>query len=376
MKSRRVYYPRGYKVELKLNNKERAYMARCIYATRVVYNYALAERKEYYERTGKNILPNKQLKQFNATKYEKFPWLKDISASVVTYAFNCLNRGYDRFFWQMKHGKKAYLPKPKRLNTTGGAFALYGGISITNTHIKFPCIGWIRLKERGHLTTNTGRRLQGAVISERDGRWFVGIYIWRTRRIPASSNNAAIGVDLGVKSLATCSDGRIYDNPKIFQYGEKKLKCLRKELARRKEGGANWYKTIAKISKHWQKMVNVKRYNQHQVSNDIVHNPCPSVIVLEDLDTLSMLECGYLASILKDAGMGKLLWMIKYKAEWAGVETIMADRYYPSSKTCSACGNVKDELKLSARVYKCEVCGAEIDRDLNAAYNLVALAKE
>jgi putative transposase len=192
---------------------------------------------------------------------------------------------------------------------------------------------------------------------------------------PEPATGEPLGVDVGIKSLAVCSDGKEFPNDKVLAKYEKKLARLQRELSRRKKGSANRAKTKAKIAKLHQKIANKRAHNLYNVSKYVTEHKRPSVVVIEDLNVKGMVKNRKLAKAVGDASMSELHRQIEYKAEWNGIEVVKADRFFPSSKTCSACGHVNCELTLAMRIYKCPNCGIEIDRDLNAAMNLAALAE-
>ena len=183
-----------------------------------------------------------------------------------------------------------------------------------------------------------------------------------------------IGVDFGIKVLSTCSNGRVFENPKPLADAQRKLRRLSKELARRKKGGTNWHKTKTALAKMHKRVADVRSHTLHQVSDYLTQEVRPVCIVIEDLNVRGMVRNHSLARAISDVGFGELRRQIEYKAGWLGIEVLIADRWYPSSKTCSRCGVVKSGLTLSDRTYSCG-CGLVIDRDLNAALNLAALGQ-
>jgi len=366
---------RAYKTELKLNNKQRAYLGRCAGAARFVYNWALADRKQRYEDKGENTNIYEQKRRFNALKHAEYPWLAEVPYALVEQAFRNLDTAYNNFFRRVKKGETPGFPKFKSRHKGIGSFTLRGCIHITETHIKLPRLGWLRLKERGYLPTN-GTRVLSVNVSEQAGRWYVSVQVEQEHHTPPPSVQAAIGIDLGIKSLAVCSDGRAYENPKALYVAERKMARLQRELSRRKKGSANRNKTKAKIAKLHGQIANIRRFNLHQVSHDVTSEPRPGAIVVEDLNVAGMMKNHCLARATSDSGMSELRRQIEYKAGWQGIEIVTADRWYPSSKTCSECGSIKSDLTLSDRTYHCAECGAVIDRDLNAARNLASLVKD
>ena len=247
------------------------------------------------------------------------------------------------------------------------------GVTIERDRIRLPSLGWFRLAEKGYLPL--GRYETNAVtISERAGEWWVSIQL-EAEAPGKNGNQGVVGIDLGVKTLATCSDGTAFDNPHTLQKYERRLARLNRELSRRKQGGANWHKSKDKIRKLHAKIARIRAHTNHDISRHVTANTLPEVVVLEDLNVAGMVKNRHLAKAVSDAAMGELSRQIEYKSEWYGAELVRVDRWFPSSKTCSRCGCIKDELTLSDRTFICDDCGFEIDRDLNAARNLAALGR-
>ena len=347
-------------------------MNRCSGTARFVYNWALADRIERYK-AGNPTGYYEQKKRFNALKHEQFPWISETPYTITESAFRNLNAAYENFFRRVKQGaEQKGFPKFKSRHRSRKTFTVRG-VVIEQERIRLPSMGWFRLAEKGYLPE--GKYQTNAVtVSERAGEWWVSIQV--ETEVPGKNGNQGIvGIDLGVKTLATCSDGTAFDNPKVFQQYEKRLARLNRELSRRKQGGANWKKTKTKLRKLHAKIARVRVHTAHDISRYVTANTLPEVIVLEDLNIAGMVKNRRLAKAVSDSAMGELSRQIEYKAEWYGAELLRADRWYPSSKTCSQCGCIKDDLALADRTFICEDCGLEIDRDLNAALNLAALGK-
>ena len=221
----------------------------------------------------------------------------------------------------------------------------------------------------------TGDYLSNAVtVSERAGKWFVSIQI-EVEILDRAGHDGIIGIDRGIKTLAVCSDGMEFNNPRTLYRYEKQLACLQRELSRRKKGSKNRIKTKKKIARLHAKIANTRQHAQHNASRYVTVNTLPEIIVIENLNMAGMVKNHHLARAISDAGMSELGRQIEYKADWNGIEIIKADRWFPSSKMCSNCGCIKNNLTLADRIFICSDCGFEIDRDLNAAINLATLGK-
>jgi len=363
---------RAYKTELDPNNKQRTAFMRHAGAARFVYNWALNDRIERYNR-GEKTNMYEQKKRFNALKHEQFPWLREVAYATVENAFRNLDTAYTNFFRRVKNGtaKKGF-PKFKSRKNGIGAFTLRGNIHIAYDSIKLPRIGWVRLKEHGYIPTDSIKILS-VNISEKAGRWYASVQC--EQDIPdVVSTGPIVGVDLGIKSLAVCSNGKVFENPKALQYYEQKLKRLQRKFSRQQKGSQNRAKTKQAIARLHAKIANIRRDATHKATHYLTAIIKPSVIVLEDLNVAGMLKNHCLAKAVSDANFSEFRRQIEYKAHWRGVDLVIADRFYPSSKTCSECGSVKPLLKLSERKFVCEKCGVVIDRDFNASVNLANLA--
>jgi putative transposase len=218
-----------------------------------------------------------------------------------------------------------------------------------------------------------------ATVSERAGRWFVSVQVEEEIPDPIPGRGEPMGVDLGVKRLAMRSDGIGYENPKALDRAQKKLRRLQRQLARQQKSSHNREKTRRQIARLHYRIANIRRDTLHKATSGIVAKTKPDTerprtVVLEHLNVSGMLQNHCLARAIADVGMYEFGRQMQYKAAWSGSEVIQADRWYPSSKRCSGCGAIKDELDLSEREYECDCCGLVIDRDLNAARNLAQLA--
>jgi len=362
---------RAYKTELDPNNKQRLALERFAEIRMFVYNIGLLEWERQYKQ---GLKPSEYglKKQFNAAKDELFPFVRDAPYAVTEGAFNDLGETYKHFFRRFKNGdKKAGHLKPQR---NPDKFALKN-TRIERGRVHLTGIGWVRLKESGYLpTTDSGLEFGTySRITKRAGRWFISVSVEEPDVELNDMHDTVIGIDFGIKAVATCSNGKVFHNPRPLIEADRKLKRLQRELARRKRGGANWNKTRMRLQRQHKRVSDIRKHFLHQISDYVVLDVRPSVIVIEDLNVSGMLTNHHLARAISDVGFNELRRQIEYKARWYGVDVMVADRWFPSSKTCHRCGVIKDDLKLSDRTFVCDECGLVIDRDLNAALNLAAL---
>ena len=359
---------KAYRTELDPNTAQRTAFLRHAGAARWAYNWGLRTKIERYEQTGKSPSAIDLHRELNILKKTDVPWMYEVSKCAPQEALRNLDKAFDGFFRRCKAGaaKKGY-PRFKSRKRGIGTFALTGTIKATERTIQLPRLGTVRLKEHGYFPTTTP--IVAAVISERAGRWFVTI---RTMEVPQRPlGTEVLGVDVGIKELAVLNDGTAFANPKALKNTEARLKRLHQAVSRKQKGSANRHKAVQRLAR--------QHYRVSCVRNDAIHKCSDAItkrahtVVLESLNVTGMLQNHCLAKAISDAGMAELHRQITYKMAWAGGTVIRADRWYPSSKTCSACGLVKADLTLKDRTFRCE-CGFEIDRDHNAAINLRNLA--
>lgn len=362
---------RAYKTKLITCDKEAGLLMGCAGFSRFVFNWGLAAWKAEYEAGGKPSAYGLK-KQFNAIKDVEFPWVREYPYVIEEAAFDNLGLAFQNFFRRLKTGETPGFPKFKNKHKTTPAFTLRGSITVEQSRIKLPRIGWVRIAEDGYLPTENTKILS-ANISRRGGDWYISLQVEQEMSTPEPATGEPVGVDMGIKSLAVISDGTTFDNPKTLRTNERRLARLQREQSRREKGSSNRKKTTAKIAKLHKKIADIRSHTLHNISRHVTAKTKPSRVVIEDLHVKGMVKNRRLAKAVSDASMGELRRQIEYKAAWNGVEVVVADRWFPSSKMCSHCGSIQP-MPLSERVYRCPDCGFSIDRDLNAAINLSKVA--
>ncbi len=240
-----------------------------------------------------------------------------------------------------------------------------GSIRVTVEKIKLPRLGWLKLKEKNYLPTNS--KILSATVSEHAGRWFVSLLVEEDVPEPTPSNQAC-GVDVGITHLATLDDGTTFENPKAIRTLEEQLQRQQRIVSRRQKGSQNRKKAVGRLQRIHKKIMNMRKDAIHKATTTIVRRY--GVIGIESLNVTGMLKNHKLAKSIADASFSEFQRQLKYKSDWNGRTLVEVDRFYPSSKTCSQCGWRHDALALSDRVFRCEQCGLVIDRDRNAALNL------
>jgi putative transposase len=384
---------RGYKVELDLNNKQRTLCAKHAGTARFAYNWGLSRKIEEFKAGRKNPTAIDLHKELNLLKKTELSWMYEVSKCAPQEALRNLDKAYANFFHRVKLKKtgnftgKVGFPKFKSKKLGKGSFQLTGSISVKKDKIKLPRLGWLRLKEKGYIPTE-GVKILKVTVSEKAGHWFVSAQVEQeSEKILSSAfkdtpvekaTGAPIGVDLGIKSMAVCSDLREFENPKTLYKKLQKLRRVQRELSRRKKGGKNREKSRRKVAMLHYRIANIRKDAIHKATSSIVaktkpKEQRPSVIVIEDLNVSGLLKNHKLARAISDSGFFEFRRQLTYKTALLGVSLLVADRFFPSSKLCSACGAINDKLTLSMREWTCD-CGAHHERDLNAAINLSRLA--
>lgn len=370
------------------NNKQTTLLFQYAGAKRFAYNWALGREKENYESNGKFIFDNDLRKEFTQLKKsEEFHWLNDVSNNVTKQAIKDACIAYGRFF-----KKQAKFPKFKsRKKSTPSFYQDNVKIDFTSTHVKMEgfskskkqnkqTLNWIKLAEKERIPYGENVKYINPRFSFDGLHWFVSVGI-QYDDIVKTPLNDGIGIDLGIKDLAICSDSISYGNinkTKKMQKLEKKKKRLQRQVSRKYEmnkNGEKFVKTknIIKLEKRIrqsQSKINGTRKNYiHQTTSEIIKRE-PSFITLEDLNISGMMKNKHLSKAIQQQSLYEFKRQILYKANWNGIEVRTVDRWYPSSKTCHDCGYVNKQLELKDREWTCPCCKSLIDRDYNASLNL------
>jgi putative transposase len=367
---------RAYKTEMDLNDRQVTACWQHAGAARWAYNWGLQVKQERYTAHRRSPTAIALHRQLNALKQTEVPWMYSVSKCAPQEALWNLDAAFNNFFrrcalkkqgkWKGTLGYPQFKTKKKGL----GSFRLTGRIVVSEKAIVLPRLGRLRLKEREYLPTGDVQIL-AATVSEQAGHWYVSLQVEEEQTVPENTG-PVVGIDLGVKTLATLSDGEVIANPRHLKRRLKKLKRLQRVVSRRQKGGKNRKKAVRKLARQHRQIKHQRRNTLHQVTTRLAKTK--SVLVIEDLHVAGMLKNHHLAQAIGDVGFYAFKRQLLYKASWYGSRVILADRWEPSSKRCSSCGWVDEDLTLSDRTVHCEQCGLALDRDLNAAINLEKLA--
>ena len=354
----------AHKIALDPNVAQRIYFAQAAGTARFAYNWALAEWKRQYKAGEK---PNDVglRRQLNAIKRAQFPWMFDVTKCAVQEAIIDLGTAFRAFF-----EKRGRYPRFKRKNDQPSFCAAneVGTFRTDGKRIKLPVIGWVRMREEVRFSGPLKR-----VTVSRDGdRWFASIMVETDDVKPVVQPEPVVGVDLGVTTLATLSTGETIEGPKSHTAALKRLRRANKALACKRRFSANWRKQKSRLARIHARITNVRRDATHKLTTRLANTY--KTIGIEDLNVKGMASNRHLSRAVMDGGFFEFRRQLAYKTRFYGSRLVVANRWYPSSKTCSCCGVIKETLALSQRIFHCDDCGFEAPRDLNAALNLARLA--
>jgi len=293
----------------------------------------------------------------------------EVSKCAPQEALRDLDKAFTNFWRGKKKGFKVGFPKFKKKGRHD-SFRLYGTIRIFEKAIQLPRIGRLRLKEKPQIQG----RIISATVSRKADRWFVSVCVETKIPVPCPIAGPRIGVDLGVRSLATLSDGTIVQNPQALTCKLRKLKRLSRQVTRKQKGLHNRRKTIIRLARLYWRISNIRMDVMHKLTTYLAKNH--SQIIIEDLYVKGLMKNKRLSRAIADVGFYEFRRQLEYKSRWYGSEVLIVPQFFPSSKRCSQCGHTKNKLTLTERVFNCGECGLQIDRDKNAANNLVAASWE
>lgn len=375
-----------FKVMFCPNNKQRTKLFECAGTARFAYNWALDREKENYKNGGKLLSDRDLRKEFTQLKRtNEYFWLNEVSNNVTKQAIKDACNSYKNFFKGL-----AKYPKFKSKRKSKPSFYVDTcKIQFTDTHIKLEKISdskrknrakanWIRLAEHNRIPLNC--KYYNPRVTFDGLNWWISVGVECSESAEKPLNDG-IGIDLGIKDLAICSDKNTYKNinktTKVKKLKKKKRRLQRKisrKYLKNKRGGCycktkNILKSEKQLLKINHRLTNIRHSYLHYVTSEIISRK-PKFIVLEDLNVKGMMKNKHLAKAVQEQCFYEFYRQIQYKCNWNNIEFITADRYYPSSKMCSCCGNVKKDLKLKDRTYICTECGNVIDRDYQASVNL------
>lgn len=358
---------KAYKYRVNPNKAQEELLAKTFGCCRFVYNQTLAYRKEKYEREKKSVSRTDCNNYCNRELKAQHEWLKEVDKFALTNAIYHMDSAYQKFFkehtgypkFKSKHdGHKSYTT-----NFTNGNIS----IDFDAGKIKLPKLKQVRAK----LHRKFAGQIKSATLSQvPSGKYYVSVLV-ETDHTPLPKTERKTGLDLGIKDLCITSDGRKYENPKILEKQERKLVKLQRQLAHKRKGSSNYCKVKKKMALCHEKTANARKDYLHKLSHEMVSEN--QVIVSENLQIKNMVKNHHMAKSISDVSWYELTRQLEYKAEWNKRKYVKINTFYASSQLCSVCGYQNTKTKsLSVREWTCPVCGAEHDRDINAAKNILA----
>ena len=355
----------AHKIALDPNDKQATYFARASGVARFAYNWALAEwQRQYTAHQADPAVPKPSQmalrRQLNSLKHEQFPWMAEVTKNAPQMAIIQLGNAFTNFF-----AGRAKYPRFRKKGVHDRFTLTNDQFEVDASRIRLPHLGWVRMREplRFH------GKILAATVSRVADRWFVSITV-DTPDAPhqPAENQGAVGVDVGVSALATLSTGEQVAGAKPHTALLQRVKRLSRRLSRKQTGSANRHKAKATLARIHVRIANIRSDALHKLTTDLTRRF--HTIGVEDLHVRGMMANRHLARSIADMGFHECRRQLDYKAQRRGGQMVVADRWFPSSKTCSCCGTVMKTLPLSVREWTCEACGAAHDRDVNAAKNL------
>jgi len=360
----------SFKTQLKLNNKQKTMLAKHAGVARHAWNWGLDLVMAILEHNKANQKDKIKFptaidlhKWLVALVKPKNEWYYEVSKCAPQQALRNLSTALSDFFKGKKiRGKRVGFPRFKKKGKSD-SFYLEGTIKVDNHKIQVPRIGWIKTYER----LPQGLQPKSVTISRHASEWYIS-FCYEIETKQTVKKVETVGVDLGVKVLATLSTGEVFSGAKSYRKLEKKLSRLQWLNRHRQKGSNNQIKAYKKIAKLHKRIADIRQDVLHKITTYLAKNH--GIIVIEDLNVAGMLANHKLVKAIQDMGFYEFRRQLEYKCEMYQSQLIVVDRFYPSSKTCSNCGVIKDKLPLSERIFNCLECDLNIDRDLNASINL------
>jgi putative transposase len=355
----------AHRIRLDPNNVQATHLARAAGTARFAYNWALGEWQKQYEACkADTTLPRPSeaalRRLLNSIKRDQFPWMMEVTKSAPQMAIMQLGRAFENFF-----AGRARYPRFRKKGEDDRFTLTNDLLRVEGRHIRIPKLGWVHMRE----ALRFGGKIVSASVARVADHWYASITVDTSDPpVPPAENQGPVGVDLGIKALATLSTGETFQDPNALRSLLTRLRRLSRALSRKVKGSRNRARAKLKLAKLHVRIANIRRDSLHKLSTCIVRRF--HTIGIEDLNVKGMLGNRHLARAIADMGFYELRRQLEYKVAWRGGQVVLVDRWYPSSKLCSSCGYRLEALGLGVQHWTCPGCGASNDRDVNAAINL------
>ena len=354
---------RGYKYRAYPNKKQKEFFEKTFGCCRFVYNYYLEQKQRLWREWRDTLSYNQMSKDLSSYLKREHAWLKDADSIALQQSLRHLDRAYDNFF-KKRGGYPKF--KSKRYKQSYRTMNINSNISIDGNSIKLPKAGKVKIVNSRAFD---GRIISATVSRTSSGRYYISLQVEEEYEV-LPNGGGSIGLDAGLKSLYTTSDSDIYPNPKTLSLHEKRMKRLQRSLSRKKKGSKNSEKARLRLAREHEKVSDIRNDIQHKITHKLASEN--QVVCVEDLDVKGMMKDHRLAKHISDASWSELCRKLEYKIADHGGILIKVPRTYASSQICSCCGRKESKLKdLRIRGWICPSCGAEHDRDVNAAKNIL-----
>ena len=357
---------KAYKYRIYPNKTQKELITKTFGCVRFVYNYYLDKRIEAYNKDKTSLNYNDCSKDLTLLK-KNIEWLREVDATSLQSSLKDLDMAYQKFF-------KEHTGYPKFKSKKAHKFSykckcVNNNIKFLDNHIKLPKLGWVKTRDK---QIPQGRILNATISQEPSGKYYVSICCTEVEINPLPKTNNQIGIDLGIKEFAITSDGVKYDNPKYLKQSLDKLAKLQRSLSRKSRGSNNWNKTRIKVARQHEKIANQRKDFLQKLSTELIREN--DIICIEDLQIKEMMQDNKtdMRRNIGDVSWYEFTRQLQYKADWYGRQILKVDKYFASSQTCSCCGKkfliTKD---LGVRDWICPNCKSVLDRDINAAINIL-----